>query len=269
MDSVTDALRQLSVPVLRGIVAALASRRLRLPFVPVHLRGLVPDGHEEDVADALNAVGLGGSEPERLALMLGLLADERARVQEMAESVELVWSGPESPETPSRDTAVVVRELFEDARRSVLVASYVLDGGEKARAIFAPLAVRLDAREALDVRLFVNIERRRGDVRPDAEIVAEYSRRFREDVWPGRVLPVVYHDPRALDPAPGPRACLHAKCVVIDERVALVTSANFTEAAHLRNIEAGVLIREEAFARSLAGQFDALVRSGDLLRCCP
>ncbi|WP_309744892.1 hypothetical protein [Chamaesiphon sp. OTE_20_metabat_361] len=29
------------------------------------------------------------------------------------------------------------------------------------------------------------------------------------------------------------RACLHAKCVVIDEEYLLVTSANFTEAAHV------------------------------------
>jgi len=257
MDSVTDPLRRLSVPVLRGIVAALDARRLRTPCVGVYLRGLVPQGQEDDVADALNALGCAGPEPDRLALMIGLLADERARVQAATECVELVWSGPESPESPSRDTAVVVRELFEEAERSVLVVSYVLDGGEKARAIFAPLAVRL----------FVNTERRRGDARSDAEVVADCMRRFREDVWPGRVLPAVYHDPRALDPTPGPRACLHAKCVVIDERVAFVTSANFTEAAQLRNIEAGVLVRDGAIARSIAGQLDALVRSGHLRRC--
>ena len=47
---------------------------------------------------------------------------------------------------------------------------------------------------------------------------------------------------------------LHPKCVVIDEGKALVTSANFTEAAQIRNIEAGVFIRDPGFACSLVRQ---------------
>lgn len=54
------------------------------------------------------------------------------------------------------------------------------------------------------------------------------------------------------------RASLHAKCVVVDERMAFISSANFTEAAQIRNIEVGVLIRSEPFARQLAGHFMAL-----------
>jgi len=262
---VIEALRQLSARGLRDIAAALEQGRVPLPCAAVHLRGIAPEGRENAVAGALNALGASGTPPSRLAVVLGLLADERARVQATAERVELVWSGPESPGAPSRDTAVVVRELFEEAKRSVLITSYVLDGGEKARSIFEPLAARLDAGEPLEVRLFVNIERRRGDARSDREIVADRMRELRQEVWPGRTLPGVYYDPRALSSAPGPRACLHAKCVVIDERIAFVTSANLTEAAQLRNIEVGLLVRDGAVARSVAEQFHALVRSGDLV----
>lgn len=62
----------------------------------------------------------------------------------------------------------------------------------------------------------------------------------------------------------GPRACLHAKCVVVDGTTSLVISANFTEAAQERNIEAGVLLRSASFATSLTAQFDALVQRGAL-----
>jgi len=48
--------------------------------------------------------------------------------------------------------------------------------------------------------------------------------------------------------------------------VAFVTSANFTEAAQDRNIEAGVLMRDGRTARSLSGQFESLVAAGKLLR---
>jgi hypothetical protein len=45
-----------------------------------------------------------------------------------------------------------------------------------------------------------------------------------------------------------------------------VTSANFTEAAQDRNIEAGVLVRIPSFARSLVEQVDNLVNYGHIRR---
>jgi phosphatidylserine/phosphatidylglycerophosphate/cardiolipin synthase-like enzyme len=61
-------------------------------------------------------------------------------------------------------------------------------------------------------------------------------------------------------------ASLHAKCVVIDHRLALVTSANFTDRGQNRNIEAGVTIEDEAFARALERQWANLVEAGVVVR---
>ena len=57
----------------------------------------------------------------------------------------------------------------------------------------------------------------------------------------------------------GPRwSSLHAKCIIVDERT-LVTSANSTERAQSRNIEAGVLIEDRRYAQDLAGHWKQLV----------
>ena len=80
-------------------------------------------------------------------------------------------------------------------------------------------------------------------------------------------LPELYHDPRALSETTQARASLHAKCVIVDGRIAVITSANFTEAAHTKNIEAGVLIRYEPFVQRLSVYFLALRTSNQLLRC--
>jgi phosphatidylserine/phosphatidylglycerophosphate/cardiolipin synthase-like enzyme len=50
----------------------------------------------------------------------------------------------------------------------------------------------------------------------------------------------------------------------LDTARALITSANFTEAAHERNIEAGTLISDPLLVRALKAQFDTLVDHGDL-----
>ncbi len=55
---------------------------------------------------------------------------------------------------------------------------------------------------------------------------------------------------------------LHAKAVIIDARYTLLTSANFTEAAQQRNIEAGVLLDDSRLATRLTQQFSQILEAG-------
>jgi phosphatidylserine/phosphatidylglycerophosphate/cardiolipin synthase-like enzyme len=92
--------------------------------------------------------------------------------------------------------------------------------------------------------------------------VREFARQIRDEYWPGTRLPDFYYDPRSLDPDPKRRAVLHAKAVIIDGRYTLLTSANFTEAAQQRNIEAGVLLDDPRLATRLTQQFNQLLDAG-------
>ncbi len=73
-------------------------------------------------------------------------------------------------------------------------------------------------------------------------------------------------DPRSLAISSHQGASLHAKCVVTDGRWTLLSSANFTEAAQERNIEAGVLLDDPTFAQRVTRQFDLLVEDETLQR---
>jgi phosphatidylserine/phosphatidylglycerophosphate/cardiolipin synthase-like enzyme len=50
--------------------------------------------------------------------------------------------------------------------------------------------------------------------------------------------------------------------VVVDERMTLIGSANFTERGQERNIETGVLIEDEGFAERMVGQWRRLIEGG-------
>jgi phosphatidylserine/phosphatidylglycerophosphate/cardiolipin synthase-like enzyme len=54
--------------------------------------------------------------------------------------------------------------------------------------------------------------------------------------------------------------------LVVDERVALVTSANFTSRGQDRTIEVGALIEDPAFAKRLVHQWHHAEASGLLMR---
>jgi hypothetical protein len=76
--------------------------------------------------------------------------------------------------------------------------------------------------------------------RQEEQIVSEFLAEFRKRHWPsGAVLPQIWYDPKALLPEASERGAAHAKWVVADRCRLFITSANFTEAAQNRNLEAG------------------------------
>lgn len=181
----------------------------------------------------------------------------------------------QAPADASEETIrVVVRNLCRSARQSVLISNYAFDrpsgdeARERVRSMFEPLAENLDQSSDLRVRMFVNAQRpypsQPGANKSDELLLAEFAENFLTNVWPGQKEPDVFYDPRALMPWDGPRASLHTKCLVVDDERVLLTSANFTQAAQARNIEAGVLLANSFLARSLRDQFESLVHAGVL-----
>lgn len=245
---------------MEGLMDAIAHQRVQYPCHPSALANTVPTLLISEVAIELNQLSEQGMCPQHIVYMLQLLAHERGRSQHKRNAIDLVWTGEEVLGTESRDTRVVVKELFRNASKSVLISSYALDTGRKAKDLFQPLALRMEEKPNLQVRLFVNIKRPFGkNQESDATLVRRFVETFQRDIWPGQRIPEVFYDPRSLSKEKGPRACLHAKCVVVDDERLLITSANFTEAAHQRNIEAGVLLSDSVAAKAIRAQFETLV----------
>lgn len=251
------AFLQLSRPVLVSLATALETGRLYPPFTISIIKTYVPEILSGGVVEELNRLNAMGATSDHIAYTLRLLAAERSASQEVHDRVELVWTGQEVVGSQSRDTSVVVRELFSTAKSSILISSFAVDTGKKAQALFGVLASRMDANPELNVRMFLNVKRAptvglrpsHNNKLPESTLLKEFADTFRKEIWTGQRLPEVFYDPRSLAPGAYTKACLHAKCVVVDEERLLVTSANFTEAAHERNIEAGVLIDDPVAAK--------------------
>lgn len=256
----TGRLREVPEGVLWALATALRTGKLKPPFTRATVEHVV--GGPPWLADELTALTL---PPPAMAWGLELLAQERAAWRSRWDGIALTWTGPEDVVTETRDTGAVARQLFAGAHRSLLVSTYALDEGAKGENLLGVLRARMMAHPDLDVRFYVNLAREYGDDRPSATILAEHVRRLQEKVFTWEPRPVVFYDRRALEPGHGPRACLHAKVIVRDGTQTLITSANLTEAAQERNVEAGVLIDDAAFARGVIGQFERLEAAGVLV----
>jgi len=215
----------------------------------------------DGVATLLQQLIGAGSTPGSIALFLELLISDRGERVDPEEVLDFVWTGPETAAAPSRDTNAVVGELFSSATDSVLVAGYAVYQG---REVFSALAKRMEELDDLKVDMYLNVQRKYGDTTAEEAILEEFTSRFKNKEWPGTRIPKVYYDPRSLDLDYEKRASLHAKCIVVDRKVSFVSSANFTKAAQVKNIEAGVLIRSSHFSEHLARHFEALADAGVL-----
>jgi phosphatidylserine/phosphatidylglycerophosphate/cardiolipin synthase-like enzyme len=239
----SDELERLASSIERGVVGVPPGEtELRAEGFDVRLAGAPLEG--------LDRVGAA-------RLLRAVAEDRRERV---VTRLELVWTGPETRVARSRDTAVLVRELFEYAQRDVLIAGFAFDHGEE---IFEPLHRAMRER-GVRVEVYLDVGRVAQGDEVDEHVRAAGAR-FLTSNWPfGAPLPELFHDPRTSEP--GSVASLHAKCIVVDLERALVTSANFTDRGQSRNIELGVLIEDAPFAARIAGQWRSLVASGALAR---
>ncbi len=254
-----QAFNALSPAALRALVDALHDGSLS-HSVTHHPVAQIAGSHAGPVAAALNALQEQGFTLPQIALLVTAVAETRESIPDPSLVFELVLSGPPLATIPTRQTAAVVRTLFSDADEEVLVAGYAIHNGQH---IFGPLHERMLAVPNLAVRLFFDIPRR--DYQVDAEhIIKAFTREFLDKHWPWPELPHLYYYPRSLEISASERGSLHAKCVVIDRKAALVSSANFTEAAQHRNIEIGLLIRYSPMVTRLKNYFDSLVASGQL-----
>jgi phosphatidylserine/phosphatidylglycerophosphate/cardiolipin synthase-like enzyme len=248
-------LSRVPLSALERLAAEVDAHRLACPIREVELRAAGFGAMAGHLAAGLERL-------ERDAVLAALRLVIAERQQHQGPKLTLVWTGPEARASVARDTAHVVRSLFAGARRSVIVGGYAFDDPSLLAPLHTAMAVhRFRARLFLDVRGEAETE-------AGAEAIArEHVERFFRKVWPfGRPHPEVYYDPRTPRRGP-PWASLHAKCVVVDDERALVTSANFTGRGTGRNIEVGVLVEGATFAEELAAQWRQLITAG-LVRTC-
>ncbi|MGW3389375.1 DISARM system phospholipase D-like protein DrmC [Streptomyces cinereoruber] len=167
--------------------------------------------------------------------------------------VRTVWSGPSTPAVPVRATAQVLVEVINEAQHELLAMTY-------AARPYPALTKALTEAADRGVRTHVVVETLAGaggllSGREPAEAFAAV---------PGLLLWVW-----ARGPAERGRSRQHAKLAVADRRTLLLGSANLTESAARRNIEAGVLVTGGEAPRRTAEHIVELQRLGILRPLSP
>lgn len=205
------------------------------------VRNAIPASHRGHV-DPLNSAWRTSPDTPGPAIGLALETAFEAKRRAALSSVDVVVTGPDSPDAPVRLTSEVVRQLIDSAQERVTLVSFA------AYQVPSILAA-LDAAAARGVRIDLILES--PDRLEGGGGAAAYAK-YRTYHWPS-------------DRREPPDARLHAKAVIVDSRDVLLTSANMTTAAYDKNIELGVLCRKSDTARRVQRHFDSLIARGVLV----
>ena len=176
------------------------------------------------------------------------------------QPTDLVVTGPTADGDSNRDTRVVIREILESSRQSVLIVGYAFFG---SHTIFEPLAQRMGMDTKFQTRIILNVHPIPGQ--SPTRTLSQSAQQFAKLIWPFHPRPEVYFLPCSIEPDSGRRASVHAKLVVADEETVYIGSANFTTAAFRRNIEVGIRVQNPVLAQNLVSYFDSLIGS-DILQ---
>lgn len=185
------------------------------------------------------------------ALLTAALAAEQKRRE---QTIELVWTGPDSHVIPVRQTEQVLLDLIIRAKQRLLVVSYAVFRIPKIREALVEAATRgvririvLDLMSSSNTKGYNPLRAVGDDVIACSEIL----------YWP---------EERREPDADGKRGSLHVKCLVADSERVFLSSANLTDQALRLNMELGVIISGTQHPANIESHFTELLARGILER---
>ncbi len=215
-----------------------------------------PHSRRETVRLLLTTWRKDAPDVSREALSAALIAVAgQLEIARTRESIELVWTGPDSEIIPVRHTEQVLLQMIERATDHVTLISYAVHRIPRIRE-----ALLFANERGVQVRLVLE----GADPQESPEnyktlwsIGNDLTSRATTYFWPvGQ---------RAKD-ASGKVGRLHVKCLVVDDSWLYLSSANLTEQAFTLNMELGLLLHNSKHACQVERHFDALIQQGILVR---
>jgi phosphatidylserine/phosphatidylglycerophosphate/cardiolipin synthase-like enzyme len=193
-----------------------------------------------------------GAEAVAVALMTAAKSELKHRQE---ETVEIVWTGPETAETRFRQTEQAILEVVNRASRRLTVVSYAVFRIPRIREALVAAANR-----GVGIRLIVETPNRikgQGEYDCLSALGSHVSSASSVYFWP--------QENRPRDDN-GKIAILHVKSAVADGHQLFLSSANFTDYAFTINMELGLLVTGGKLPEQVERHFDKLVEAGVFVR---
>jgi phosphatidylserine/phosphatidylglycerophosphate/cardiolipin synthase-like enzyme len=185
-----------------------------------------------------------------VALQTAALSEQTHRD---SQSVELVWTGPDTEDIPFRRTEQAILQVLDAAKHRITLVSfsvYRIPNVAKALVKAAKRGVRITV--IVETPDKIEGEGEYSTIRALGQEVAACSTVY---FWPKENRPLSDNNKAGI---------LHVKCAVADGEWLFLSSANLTQQAFTINMELGMLVRGGTMPKRVEQQFERLVTCGVL-----
>ena len=237
-DAVTALAAELSAREAGMFARALGSGRTLTQAL-----GAVDAGRRRVLRPLMEVAGVGSRIRETSVLVLRTIEAARERERETTP----VWTMPERARGAglSGNVTAALGRLVEGAYHSVTISTYNL---APSSGLWAAMT-KVSSRPEVSVRLYMDADVADHGLGPQPHVLStlQAARRLERAV----VLRPAVDDK-------GWRVRNHAKFLVVDHQILVVTSANLSLSAEERNVELGLRIDDPLLARAVEDQMRAL-----------
>lgn len=185
-----------------------------------------------------------------VALQTAALSEQAHRD---SQSVELVWTGPDTGEIPFRRTEQAILQILDSAQERITLVSFaVYSIPNIAKALIKA------AQRGVKLTVVVETPDKLGGENEYSTLQAlgsEVEACSSVYYWP--------NEKRKLSETNKP-GILHVKCAVADGEWLFLSSANLTQQAFTINMELGMLVRGGTMPERVEKQFERLIQKGQL-----
>jgi phosphatidylserine/phosphatidylglycerophosphate/cardiolipin synthase-like enzyme len=195
----------------------------------------------------------GGQTPGEIAAALRS-ATTVAKMVNDRQTLELVWSGPDTALVAVRQTEQVLIDVIRNARSRLFMVSFVA-----YEVPSVSIALKDAVERGVRIEILLELSQEQG-----GKITTDSVAMMKKTVPQATIY--VWTPDGHKNGSGGVSGSVHAKCAVADGEVAFVTSANLTKAALRSNMELGVLVRGGQLPDQLDCHLRALVTVGAIVR---
>jgi phosphatidylserine/phosphatidylglycerophosphate/cardiolipin synthase-like enzyme len=162
---------------------------------------------------------------------------------------EIIWTGPANNRFPVRRIDQVLYDLVSSAKIRIVLVTFA---AHRVRYLCNHLIQAID--RGVELTLIVECEDE-----SDGQLTQDAIEAF-QNIPAAKTN--LYHWPLAKRERnqAGRPGKLHMKCAIVDD-IALIGSANLTDDAFNRNMELGLLVREQTTVEALSEHFHELIRA--------
>jgi phosphatidylserine/phosphatidylglycerophosphate/cardiolipin synthase-like enzyme len=170
------------------------------------------------------------------------------QTQRDSQSVELVWTGPDTQTTPFRRTEQAILQLLDAAQTRITLVSFaVYSIPNVARSLVKAAQRGVQLTVIIETPDRLGGENEYSTIKALGQEVAKCSSVY---YWPKDKRPLSENNRAGI---------LHVKCAVADGQWLFLSSANLTQQAFTINMELGMLVRGGMMPRKVEQQFDQLI----------